>query len=82
MTFLYSIDRKQLNHMKNILLTVCAAAALLPFTGCLVAEGHGHAYGHARYETHTDVIVERPVHREVIVERPVMVVRPPEIIIH
>ncbi|MDB6056659.1 MAG: hypothetical protein JWO95_503 [Verrucomicrobiales bacterium] len=74
-----------MNHMKKTLLTVCAAAALLPFTGCLVAEGHGHghAYGHARYETRTEVIVERP--RPVIVvapPRPAIVVRAPEIIIH
>ncbi|MGZ4962660.1 MAG: hypothetical protein ACXWC8_08915 [Limisphaerales bacterium] len=67
--------------MNKTLLAACIATALAA-TGCLVAEerhGHGHAYGH--YEGHSEVIVEHPV---IIAppRPPVLVVRPPEIIIH
>jgi hypothetical protein len=76
-------------YMKKTLLAAgCAAALAITATGCLVAEerGHGHAYGHARFESHSEVIVEHPVivARPVVVvpPRPVIVVRAPEIIIH
>ncbi len=68
---------------KTLLVAGCAAALALTATGCLVAEeghGHGHAYGHAHYESHSEVIVEHPV--IIAPPRPVLVVRPPEIIIH
>jgi hypothetical protein len=66
---------------KTLLAASCIAAIAITTTGCLIAEehGHGHAYGHARYETHTEVIVEHPV--IVTPPRPVVVVRAPEIII-
>jgi hypothetical protein len=54
--------------MKMILLFACVIT-LLTTTGCLVSEGGRH--GHARYESHSEVIVGPPA----------VVVRPPEIIV-
>jgi hypothetical protein len=50
---------------------------LLATNGCLVSEG-GH-HGHARYESHPEVIVVGPP--PVVLRAPVIVVRPPEIIV-
>jgi hypothetical protein len=73
-------QKERITYMNKTLLAACIVTALTA-TGCLVAEeGHGHAYGHARYETHSEVIVEHPV--IITPPRPVLVVRPPEIIIH
>ena len=61
--------------LKKILLITCLAS-LLSMTGCILAEdgGRGHERGreHGRYEGRSEVIVGPPV----------VVVRPPEIIVH
>ena len=66
--------------MKKILL-LSGVITLLTTTGCLVSEGggRGHYHGHARYESHADVIVVGPP--PVVVRPPVVVLRPPEIIV-
>ena len=62
-------------NMKMILLFTCVIT-LLTTTGCLVSEGGRH--GHARYKSHSEVIVGPPA---VEVRVPVVEVRPPEIIV-
>ena len=62
-------------NMKTILLFTCVIT-LLTTSGCLVSEGGRH--GHARYESHSEVIVGPPA---VVVRPPIVVVRPPEIIV-
>jgi hypothetical protein len=58
--------------MKKILFSI-GIITLLTTTGCLISERgrHEHYRGHARIESHSEVIVEPPV----------VVVRPPEIIV-
>jgi len=71
--------KRQMN--MNTLLLVTGISALLTTTGCLVSEGgwHGHGRGHARFESHSEVIVGPPA---VVVRVPVVEVRPPAIIVH
>lgn len=57
--------------MKKILLLI-SALSLFATSGCLVSDGHRHGEYHEHYEHHEEVVAEPPV----------VVVRPPEIIVH
>jgi hypothetical protein len=61
--------------MKRILF-LTGIISLLTTTGCIFPEGEGH--GHARYESHPEVMVGPP---PVVVRVPEVVVRPPEVIV-
>ena len=61
--------------MKKILL-LTSALSLIATSGCLVSDGRRHReYHEGRYDHYEH-------HEEVIVTHPVVVVHPPEIIVH
>jgi hypothetical protein len=62
--------------MKKILL-LTSVITLLTTSGCIVADVEHH--GHARHESHSEVIVVGPP--PVVVRAPVIIVRPPEVIV-